>query len=146
MYALTNKQFGNLGSTQGATPSGPPAVGQYVCAGTSGIYVFNSTDAASQVFISYQYTASTGQYTFPINNHFIGYGPYCEVNMQFPYQSSGSSSGFSVSAVNVALHLLAVRFGSMKTKTKRDGYWTVTYDFEAFCPPNGVAGQFYLPN
>jgi hypothetical protein len=141
MYASTNNQLASLGGAQGLTPlPGPPAVGQYVSAGTSGVYVFNATDAAQVVFISYQYTAASANNTFPILNHWVGWGPYCELNMQFPYQAASQAT------ILAALHLVAVRFGNMKTKTKRDGYTTVTYDWQAFCPPNGVAGQFYLPN
>lgn len=140
MYVSTNNQLATLGGTQGLTPlPGPPAVGQYVCAGTSGWYLFNAGDAG-QVFISYTWTSSTAVSTFPILNHWIGWGPYCELNMQFPYQSVDQEH------ILVGLHLLAVRFGSQKVKTKRDGYMTVTYDWEAFCPPSGVAGQFYLPD
>jgi hypothetical protein len=141
MYASTNDQLVTLGGAQGlvALPA-PPAVGQYTCVGTSGWYLFNATDSAQVIFISYQYTSATANNTYPINNHWIGWGPIVEMNMQFPYQAASQST------ITCALHLVAVRFGNMKTKTKRDGYTTVTYDWEAFCPPNGIAGQFYLPN
>lgn len=139
-YQSNNDPLQTLGGAQGLTPlPAPPAVGQYVAVGTSGIYLFNATDATS-VFITYTWTSATLVSTYPIINHWIGWGPICEVNMQFPYQSVDTQH------VLVGLHLLAVRFGSQKTKTKRDGYMTVTYDFEAFAPPNGVAGQLYLPN
>jgi hypothetical protein len=139
-YQSNNNPLATLGGAQGLTPlPGPPAVGQYVSAGTTGVYLFNATDATS-VFVTYTWTSSTLVNTFPIMNHWIGWGPICEVNIQFPYQSVDTQH------VLVGLHLLAVRFGSQKTKTKRDGYMTVTYDFEAFAPPNGLAGQLYLPN
>ena len=142
-YQSNANQFATLGGAQGLTPvPGPPAVGQYVAAGTTGVYLFNATDAVD-VFISYSWTSATLVNTYPILNHWIGWGPICEVNMQFPYQSVQNGS---TTAILVALHLSAVRFGSQKVKTKRDGYMTVNYDFEAFCPQNGVAGQLYLPN
>jgi uncharacterized Zn-binding protein involved in type VI secretion len=139
-YQANNNPLATLGGAQGLTPlPAPPAVGQYICAGTTGVYLFNATDATS-VFVTYTWTSATLVNTFPIMNHWIGWGPICEVNIQFPYQSVDTQH------VLVGLHLLAVRFGSQKTKTKRDGYMTVTYDFEAFAPPNGLAGQLYLPN
>lgn len=139
-YQANNNPLATLGGAQGLTPlPGPPAVGQYIAVGTTGFYLFNATDATS-VFITYTWTSSTLVNTYPIMNHWIGWGPICEVNMQFPYQSVDTKH------VLVGLHLLAVRFGSQKAKTKRDGYMTVTYDFEAFCPPAGVAGQLYLPD
>lgn len=142
-YQSNSNAFATLGGAEGLTPlPAPPAVGQYISVGTTGFYVFNATDAVG-VFINYSWTSSTLVETFPLLNHWIGWGPICEVNMQFPYQSVQNGSQ---TAIVVALHLLAVRFGSQKVKTKRDGYMTVNYDFEAFCPPNGVAGQLYLPN
>lgn len=143
MYQSSNNQLGTLGGAQGATPlSDPPAAKQYISVGTTGFYVFNATDAVP-VFITYTYTSATLSNTFPLLNHWIGYGPICEVNFEFPYQSVQNGSTV---AVNVGVYLAAVRFGSQKVKTKRDSYMTVNYDFEAFCPPNGVAGYLYLPN
>ena len=146
MYATTNNQLATLGGAQGLTPvPGPPAVGQYISAGTTGAYLFNATDAGNSVFISYQFTpASANNSIFPIQNHWVGWGPYCEVNIQFPYQSVNNGNGQAT--IVAALHLVAVRFGNMKSKTKRDGYTTVTYDWQAFCPPSNIAGQFYLPS
>jgi hypothetical protein len=146
MYTVTNNQLATLGGAQGLTPlPGPPAAGQYISAGTTGVYLFNATDALASIAISYEFTpASANNSIFPINNHWVGWGPYCEMNLQFPYQSAQDGSGHAT--IVAALHLVAVRFGSMKAKTKRDGYTTVTYDFQAFCPPSNVAGQFYLPS
>jgi hypothetical protein len=146
MYTVTNNQLGTLGGAQGLTPlPGPPAAGQYISAGTSGVYLFNAADGGQSVAISYQFTpASANNSIFPIQNHWVGWGPYCELNLQFPYQSSQDGNGHAT--IVAALHLVAVRFGNMKTKTKRDGYTTVTYDWQAFCPPSNIAGQFYLPN
>ena len=110
------------------------------CAGSMGVYLFNASDGGSTVFISYQYTPATGVTSFPILNHWVGWGPVVEMNMQFPYQAASQST------ILCALHLTSVRFGSQKGKTKRDGYTAVTYDWEAYAPPNGIAGQFYLPN
>lgn len=139
-YQSNSNQLATLGGAQGLTPlPAPPTVGQYISVGTTGYYVFNATDATG-VFISYSWTSATLVNSYPIMNHWIGWGPICEVNMQFPYQSVDQKH------ILVALHLSAVRFGSQKVKTKRDGYMTVNYDFEAFCPQNGVAGQLYLPN
>ena len=139
-YQANLNPFATLGGAQGLTPlPGPPAVGQYISAGTSGVYLFNATDAVA-VFITYQWTSSTLVNTYPILNHWIGWGPILELNAEFPYQSVDQVHTLA------ALHLFAVRFGSQKSKTKRDGYMTVTYDFEAFCPANGVAGYLYLPD
>ena len=139
-YQSNNDPLETLGGAQGLTPlPAPPAVGEYISVGNTGFYLFNATDAVD-VYISYNWTSATLVNANPILNHWIGWGPYCELNAMFPYQSVDQQH------VLAALHLNAVRFGSQKAKTKRDGYMTVTYDFEAFCPANNVAGYLYLPD
>ncbi len=131
MYQTNNVQLGNV--------SLAPAVGEYTAPG-NGVYLFNSADASNSVFITYTYTSSTLGNSYPIMQHTQGFGPILSMNLLFPYQTSGAS------AMNRALYLSAVRIGKLSFKTKRDGYMTTTFDYEAFCPPNGVAGYFYLPS
>src|SRR6185312_14240440 len=73
----------NAGVRLQKVASGPIA-GQYSVA--SGVYTFATADANAAIWISYQYTVTTGQ-TFQINNQPMGYGPVVSLDFLWGYKS-----------------------------------------------------------
>lgn len=62
-----------------------PSAGQYSVA--AGVYTFAAADTATNVLISYEYTAtSTTQFQIPISNQLMGQAPSFQCQLALPYE------------------------------------------------------------
>ena len=102
-----------------------PATGQYTVA--AGVYVFAAADTGLQVFISYQYTAtSTSAKKSTVINLPMGYAPSFRVDLSSPY--AGKSLILSIpNAIGSKLSLA----------TKLDDFIVPEFDFEGFADSAG---------
>ena len=104
-----------------------PATGQYTVA--AGVYVFAAADVARQVFICYQYTAtSTTAKKSTVLNLPMGYAPTFKADIFVPYAGK--------SLVLTIPQCLASKFG---ISTKQDDFLIPEFDFEGFADNAGNA-------
>ena len=102
-----------------------PAAGQYTV--SAGVYTFAAGDTGKQVFISYQYTAtSTSAGKSTVTNQLMGYAPSFRVDMLMPF--NGKQMIWTLpNAVSTKLALA----------TKLDDFTVPEFDFEGFADAAG---------
>lgn len=104
-----------------------PTTGQYSVA--AGVYTFAAADTAKQVFISFQYTAtSTVAKKSTVLNLPMGYAPTFKADIFVPYAGK--------SLVLTIPQCLASKFG---ISTKQDDFLIPEFDFEGFADSAGNA-------
>lgn len=113
-----------------------PTVGQYSV--TAGVYTFSTTDADAAVWISYQYTVTTGQ-TFQINNQPMGYGPVVSLDFLWGYKS-----GYQGVPNALGIHLYAARINKLSLAAKNTDYTKPEMDFMAFANAAGQVGYWIV--
>ena len=102
-----------------------PATGQYTVA--AGVYVFATADVGLQVFISYQYTAtSTVAKKSTLVNPLLGYAPSFKADIYLPY--NGKSLIWTLN------NCVASKIGMA---TKLDDFTIPEFGFEAFADASG---------
>jgi hypothetical protein len=104
-----------------------PAAGQYSVA--AGVYTFNTAQAGQTVFISYQYTTTTGVPTATSiieTNPLMGNAPFFRADVAFPFQGKQVVFTFP--------YCLATK---LNFATKLDDYTVPEFDFSAFASPAG---------
>lgn len=104
-----------------------PATGQYSVA--AGVYTFAAADAGQQVFINFQYTASstTAKKTTVLSLP-MGYAPVFRADIYVPYQGK--------SLVITLPQCIASKFS---LATKQDDFLVPDFDFEGFADSAGNA-------
>ena len=129
---------GDTGKSMTRVPSAP-AVGQYsftpaVTGGSPSAaeYIFNASETASKVLISYTTTVTTGS-TLTLTNQLMGTAPTCTLLLY----SKTDSSVF-------ALQLNCVTLGSFSIPTKQDDYWVTESDFSVAADAAGNIGNMYV--
>lgn len=102
-----------------------PATGQYSV--SAGVYTFASADTGKQVFISYQYTAtSTTAQKSTVANQLMGYAPSFRIDLLLPY--NGKQMVWTLpNAISTKLSLA----------TKLDDFTVPEFDFEGFADASG---------
>jgi len=104
-----------------------PTTGQYSVA--AGVYTFATADTGKQVFISYQYTAtSTTAKKSTVQNVPMGYAPTFKADIFVPFQGK--------SLVITIPQCIASKFG---ISTKQDDFLIPEFDFEGFADGAGNA-------
>lgn len=102
-----------------------PTTGQYTVA--AGVYVFATADAGLQVFINYQYTAtSTIAKKSTITNPLLGYAPSFRADIYVPF--NGKSMIWTLN------NCIASK---MSIATKLDDFTIPDYAFDAFADASG---------
>lgn len=102
-----------------------PATGQYSVA--AGVYTFAAADTGKQVFISYQYTAtSTTAKRSTVTNVPMGYAPTFRADLTTIFQGK-----------NFTLTLPACIGSKLSFSTKLDDFNVPDFDFDAFADPAG---------
>ena len=109
-----------------------PTTGQYTVA--AGIYVFATADVGTQVFISYQYTAtSTTAKNSTIVNPLLGYAPSFRADIYLPF----AGKSLIVTLPNCIASKLSMA-------TKLDDFMIPEFDFEAFANSSGQVLTYAL--
>jgi hypothetical protein len=131
-YAASGKEFQKLTTA--------PAVGQYECNNSTGVYTFAAGDAGVTVLISYLYSQTTaGGTTYQVNNQIQGYGPAFEAFLLDTYQPV-MSSGIPVYST---IRLYAAKISDVEIDNKRGGYGMVSLKGSYFASPSGRVIDFY---
>jgi len=125
----------NAGTRLSKVASGPTA-GQYSVA--AGVYTFAAADTALNVWISYQYTVTTGS-TYQINNQPMGYGPIIGLDLLWGYES-----GYQGAPNSLGIHLYAARINKLSMAAKNTDYTKPEMDFMAFANAAGQVGYFIV--
>jgi hypothetical protein len=115
-----------------------PAVGQYSFtpattggSPTAAAYVFNASETASKVIISFLLTVTTGS-SLTITNQLMGFAPVSQAVLWNKFRG----------AVDVA-QLNAVTLGMFSRPTKQEDFWISDLDFSCNCDASGTLGIFY---
>lgn len=104
-----------------------PTTGQYSVA--AGVYTFASADAAKQVFISYQYTAtSTVSKKSTVSNVLMGLAPTFKGDIYVPYNGK-----------SMILTIPQCVCSKFTFSTKQDDFMIPEFDFEGFADASGNA-------
>jgi hypothetical protein len=123
----------NAGQPLERVASGP-VTGQYSVAVSSGTitYTFAAADEGLGVVLNYVYTVTTGR-TATLYNRLQGFGPYFELYLGDPYQSS------SQDAV-MGLHFFKCKIGNFDLPKKRNNYEISKIEIEAY-PSTPLTGS-----
>ena len=113
-----------------------PTLGQYSVA--SGVYTFATADASASVWISYQYTVTTGT-TYQINNQPMGYGPIVSLDLLWGYKS-----GYQGVPNALGVHLYSARINKLSLAAKNTDYTKPEMDFMAFANASGQVGYWIV--
>ena len=109
-----------------------PTTGQYSV--SAGVYTFASADAATTVYINFQYTAtSTTAKKDTIQNVLMGYAPTFAADLYFPFQGK--------SLIFYLRNVLATKFGAA---SKLDDFMYPEIDFEAYADASGNVFDYAL--
>ena len=107
-----------------------PAQGQYVCNSATGVYTFNGADAGAGVYISYEYSLTTG-HSLTVTNKIMGSSrPVFQAYFSMPYQGTND------------LTLFYCRATSTKIPIKREDYTILEIDFMAAANAAGNVAEW----
>jgi hypothetical protein len=134
-YGVINK---DTGLNMVKIASGSPTVGQYkftpaVTGGsaTTAAWVFNASETASAVLLSYTYQDTTGV-TIALNNQLMGYAP----EMQMLLYNNFRNKYF-------ALQLNSCILGMVGIPTKQEDFWIQDFDLDASTDVTDTLGAIY---
>lgn len=127
-YGVINADTG-LNMTLALTSS--PAVGSYFSSG-AGVYVFNASETASAVKISYMETDSSNGTTISLTNQLMGYAPQFRALLTNNFRNK-----------YFALELNNCTMGQVSFPSKQDDFWIVDATFDANCDASDTLGSIY---
>lgn len=115
-----------------------PAVGQYSFtpattggSPTAAAYVFNASETAATVNISFELTVTTGQ-SLTVTNQLMGTAPVGQISLWNKFRGAVESAVLN-----------SVTMGTVSRPTKQEDFWISDIDFSANADASGVIGVFY---
>ena len=118
------------------TGAGAPPIGSYKFVPASGSspvtnasFVFNASETATTVLISYSWPDTTHGLSLLISNQLIGEAPQLALSLFNSYKGK-----------RYAVTLNAVMIGSFSIPTKQEDHWLSDFDFEASADGSGNVG------
>lgn len=135
-YGVINK---DTGLNMVKIASGSPAVGQYKFtpattggSPTAAAWVFNASETASAVLLSYTYTDSTTGITIALANQLMGYAP----EMQMLLYNNFRNKYFAVQLNSCILGMIGI-------PTKQEDFWIQDFDLDASTDATDSLGAIY---
>ena len=111
-----------------------PAVGQYSVNTTTGVYTFNTADAAATVLVNYQYSnANATNSNMTVTNLPMGYMPTFKTDMTVAYLGKLTTFSFPMCIAS-----------KMNLAFKNEDFAVPDFAFEAFDPGNGQVMKLAL--
>lgn len=114
-----------------------PAIGQYSVGIVSGTatYVFNASETASAVLLSYISTSTTLGTTITLSNQLMGYAPQFEMVLANTFRNK-----------LFLLKLTNCTMGMVSIPTKQEDFWVCDVDFNANTDATDTLGLIYADN
>lgn len=110
-----------------------PAAGEYSVNTGTGVYTFNTADAAKHVLISYEYSDATGGVYYTLTNEVMGYTPSFTLLLQNQYDGD-----------TLVMKLNRCVSGKLSFPFKNDDFAISDFEAEAFADAAGSLGYICL--
>lgn len=123
----------NTGLSMVRVPSAP-AVGQYsftpaTSTPTPAAYVFNASETATSVLISFLLTSASAGATMPLTSNPMGWAPVCQLGLFNSFRNAQEFWFFN-----------SVTLGQFSRPTKQDDFWVSDFDFSINADASNTIG------